>query len=142
MSKLFDMLMNLIYSLAGYITKYFGWLYNALYTFLAYIVSTIISWIFYSLSWLIILTVYLLDSFLGLLVYILNRVFGGDIFGLVGLSVSAIEDNLDVILAVAPYAKMTAYVLNLDAASDAFHVFLVFLVAWTAYRWFRVWVRG
>lgn len=142
MTKLFDMLYNVIYSIAGYVTSFFGYLYNGIYTLIEYVCTSTLQWIFYCLSWFIVLLFYTFDAILTLLVYILNTVFDGDIFGVVGLSRDVIEDNLDVILAVAPYAKMTAYVLNLDAAQDAFHCFLSFLILWTCYRWFRVWIRG
>ena len=108
MSKLFDMLMNVVYSIAGYITSFFGYLYNALYSLIAYITVTILNWIFYCISWFIILILYVCDSVLCLLVYTLNQIFGGNVFDHVGISISAIENNLDVILAVAPYALTTS----------------------------------
>lgn len=142
MTYLIDMLMNVIYSIAGYITSFFGYLFNAFYTLIAYVCTSIMQWFYYCISWVIILVLYTFDALLTLFVFTLNRVFDGNVFGLVGLSVSAIEDNLDAILAIAPYAKMTAYVLNLDAAQNAFRCFLLFLIVWSSYRWFRVWVRG
>ena len=142
MTWLFDWIVNFIFQIAGYFISFLTFLYNYSYQLVVYLFAKMCEWFFYSISWIVILFLYLFDLFLQCIVYILYQLFGGDVLGAVGLTTDVIEDNMDAILAVAPYAKMCAYVLNLDALYNAIHVFMTFLVVWVVYRWLRVWIRG
>lgn len=142
MTFLFQWLLQQLYTLCGYITSFFGEIFSYLYQLLAYGLLTFVTWLSFTFSGIILLFVYAFDYFLQAVVYLFSIIFGGDVFGIIGLSTQTIEDNLDAVLAVAPYAKMIYYVANIDALVNVFHLFLAFLILWTCYRWFRVWVRG
>lgn len=142
MTYLFNWLFRWIFQLAGYVTAFFSMLYNYFMQFFLYSTIWVIEWFMYIVSSIIMLVLYTLDFFLQCLINILATTIGGDLFGLVGLSVSLIENNIQAVLTVAPYAKMIGYILNLDALQGAFNCLLAFMLFWLAYRWFRVWVRG
>ena len=142
MTQIFDWFAHQLFQLGGYITGFFSFLYNAFIQTFFYAITSTVTFFGFVCSYLIVLTLYFFDQFLKFVIYILHSTFGGNAFGLVGLSTQYIEDNLQAILTVAPYAKICAYVLNFEALDNAFHYFLTFLLIWLCYRWFARWVRG
>lgn len=142
MTWLFNQLLSFLRLLVGYITGFLGYCFNYIYQFLAYIFVTILEWLLYAVSWIFIILVYIIDYLLQIFVNIINAAFGGDLFGVAGVVTSTIENNLQAVLAIAPYAKMVGYVLNVDALVGCFRGFLAFIILWTCYRYLRLWLRG
>ena len=142
MTYLFNWLCHQLFQLVGYIASFFSMLFNSFVQLIVYLFSCAYEWLCYTVSFFIILVLYAFDLFLQFLVNLLTSTIGGDPFGLVGFSTVILENNMQSIVTIAPYAKEIAYILNLDAANDAFHAFLAFILFWLVYRWFRVWVRG
>lgn len=142
MTFLFNWLCHQLFQIAGYITSFFSMLFNSIVQLIVYLFSCAYEWLCYSISFFIILALYAFDYFLQFVVYILTSTIGGDPFGFVGFSTVILENNMQSIITIAPYAKEIAYILNLDAAVDAFQAMITFMLFWIVYRWFRVWVRG
>lgn len=142
MTSAFDFISKYLFQCFGYLAAFFSMLYNSAMQVFLYCWYQLVAWLAHFFGYWFLLFIYCLDYLLQCVVYILNQVFQGSILGVVGLSTAAIEDNLQGIIAIAPYAKNIGYILNFEALDNAFHYYCTFLILWLVYRWFRVWVRG
>lgn len=142
MQFLYDMLLDVFRYFFGWLGSFINAIYTWLLTTFIIVCLYIVNIIQFCCSYILAGLLYIIDLLLKAFVGMNANLFRNDAFGAFGLVRSVFDSYYTTIVTLAPNVKLVGYVINFEALNSAFQIFCSFLLFWTFYRWFRVWVRG